>query len=133
MASLSLKCNQAVLEHVIRFLDELLPSLKDNRISEWIKLLIKDRILSMEIILMYTPLQKKCNTWFCGIPDLRIGSTSLRGQHILYAMGSLTPYSGLTGSLNQVLRFLKWRGVYHGLLFMLFGYVNINKKYIQSM
>ena len=33
--------------------------------------------------LEYTPLQKKRNIWFCGIPDLKIGSTSLRGQNVV--------------------------------------------------
>ncbi len=33
--------------------------------------------------IIYTPLQKKRNTWFCGIPDLKIGSTSLREQNVV--------------------------------------------------
>ena len=53
MVSLSLKCNQGVLEHVIRFLDELLPCLKGDRISEWIRLSVKDSIQSNQSILGY--------------------------------------------------------------------------------
>ena len=42
----------------------------------------------------YTSLQKKRNTWFCGIPDLKIESTSLRGQNDsnLRGLSILTPF-----------------------------------------
>ncbi len=43
---------------------------------------------------MYTPLQKKCNTWLSGLPSPKLGPMTLRGQ---------TMHIVATSSLDEVI------------------------------